>query len=183
MGIVNRRTFVKLGALAGVGLAGTANAQDTTTTQMAGDVVLYVAPLSGENQVPPVETDATGFALFAVGEESVDYALAVANNENMLMGHIHMAGPDENGPIVVWLDPSVDAREPELREGETNGITATGTFTAEDFVGPLEGESLDALLERMRTSEVYVNVHTQQHKPGEIRGQVRPAGELADELS
>ncbi|WP_321112772.1 CHRD domain-containing protein [Halorussus salinisoli] len=180
--MIDRREFVKLGALASVGLVDTAGAQETTTTQMADGETVFVAALSGGNQMPTVETDATGLALFAADEDGVDYALAVANVENMLMAHIHAGGPDESGPVAVWLDPSVDAREPELREGTTNGITTQGTITSEDFVGPLEGESLDALLEMMRTGEAYVNVHTEQNQAGEIRGQTRPVGGLLEDV-
>lgn len=181
MGMVNRRNLIKLGALASVGLAGTTSAQETTT-QMAEDGGLFVAGLTGENQMPAVETDATGFAVFAVGDESVDYALAVASIENVLMAHIHMGGPDESGSVAVWLDPSVDAREPELREGETTAISAQGTITPEDFVGPLEGESFDALLQAMGESEAYVNVHTESNQGGEIRGQIRSVSTLMDML-
>jgi hypothetical protein len=181
MGMIDRRELIKFGALASVGLVGTASAQETTT-QMAEDETVFVAALSGGNQMPAVETEAVGLALFVASEDGVDYALAVANIENMLMAHIHAGGSDESGPVAVWLDPSVDAREPELREGTTNGITAQGTITSEEFVGPLEAESLDTLLEMMRTDETYVNVHTEQNQGGEIRGQIRPVGGLLDML-
>lgn len=177
VGMVNRRELIKMGALASAGLVGTVSAQETTT-QTDEDLAIFTAVLSGDKQVPAVETAANGFALFVVGEESVDYAHGVANVENVLMAHIHAGGPEESGPVAVWLDPSVDAREPELREGVTTGITASGTITTEDFVGPLEGESFDALLELMRTDGAYVNVHTEQNQAGEIRGQIQPAGEV-----
>jgi hypothetical protein len=40
-------------------------------------------------------------------------------------------------------------------------------------VGPLAGQSLDALLAAMRDGDTYVNVHTTQFPGGEIRGQIR----------
>lgn len=181
--MVNRRDLIKLGALASAGLVGTAGAQETETPQMEREASFFVAALLGRNQVPPVETEATGLAMFALSDESIDYALAVSDIENMLMTHIHVGGPDENGPIAVWLDPSVEAREPELREGVTNGIVAQGTITPENFVGPLEGESLDALVEMMQAGAVYVNTHTEQNQPGEIRGQTRTVLGIIEALS
>jgi hypothetical protein len=182
--MVNRRDLIKLGVLASTGLVGTVNAQETTTAQMEDEEAsFFVAALLGNKQVPPVETAATGLAMFAVGDDGIDYALGVSNIENMLMAHIHVGGPDENGPVGVWLDPSVEAREPELREGATSGISAQGTITSEDFVGPLEGESLDSLAEMMQAREVYVNVHTQQNEAGEIRGQTRSVAGIIDVLS
>lgn len=181
--MVNRRKLIKLGVLASAGLVGTAGAQETETPQMEREPSFFVAALLGNKQMPPVETEATGLAMFALTDEGIDYALAVSNIENMLMAHIHVGGPDENGPIGVWLDPSVEAREPELREGTTNGIVAQGTITPENFTGPLEGESLDALVEMMGARETYVNIHTEQNQPGEIRGQTRSVAGIIDALS
>ncbi|WP_158057060.1 CHRD domain-containing protein [Halorussus halophilus] len=180
---IERRELIKLGvALTGIGVVESAGAQETTTEQetttQGEATTLFVAALSGVEQNPPVETPATGLAIFAVGEDGVDYSLAVANVENVIMAHVHLGGPDENGPVGVWLYPSVDAREPELRQGESNGVIAQGTITSDEFVGPLDGESLSVLLDAMRSEEAYVNVHTQQNEAGEIRGQTRPVETL-----
>ncbi|PSP54784.1 hypothetical protein BRC82_08600 [Halobacteriales archaeon QS_1_67_19] len=77
-----------------MGLVGAANAQESTT-QVTDDEVVFVAGLSGENQTPTVESDAVGIALFVVGEDAVDYALALVNVEDLLMAHIHAGGADD----------------------------------------------------------------------------------------
>jgi hypothetical protein len=132
-----------------------------------------VAHLSGGEEVAPVDTRATGQAVFRLSRdgESLAYRLIVANIENVTMAHIHLAPAGVNGPVVVWLYP--DGPPPQLIEGRSSGVLATGTITADDLVGPLAGASLDDLLDAMRAGNTYVNVHTSQYPAGEVRGQIR----------
>lgn len=129
--------------------------------------------LTGDEEVPAVETQAQGQAMFKLSAdgESLDYKLIVANIDNVLMAHIHLAPAGENGDIVVWLYP--DAPPPQLIEGRTQGVLAEGTITADDLVGPLEGASMEDLLDEIRAGNTYVNVHTSEFGGGEVRGQIR----------
>ena len=43
-------------------------------------------------------------------------------------------------------------------------------------MGSLEGGTLEDLLDLFHADEAYVNVHTSQFPPGEVRGQIRVAG-------
>jgi CHRD domain len=67
----------------------------------------------------------------------------------------------------------------------TNGIS-TGTITSSDIRGNLTGKpvmphvgmvvgSMRELISLLTSGTAYVNVHTQQHQNGEIRGQIGPA--------
>lgn len=129
--------------------------------------------LSGENEVPAVDTDAQGQAIFQVSRDgsSIEYKLIVANIENVLMAHIHNAPAGENGGVVAWLYPS--SPPPELIPGRTQGVLAEGTITEDDLVGGLGGQSLEALIEEIKAGNTYVNVHTSQNPAGEVRGQIR----------
>jgi hypothetical protein len=133
----------------------------------------FRADLSGADQVPPVTSSASGHAEFRVSEDalSIDYDLHVANIENVTMAHIHLAPAGQSGPVVAWLYPP--GPPPEPIPGRSDGRLATGTITADELRGPLEGQPLDELVEAIRRGEAYVNVHTQAHPPGEIRGQIR----------
>ncbi len=104
------------------------------------------------------------------------YKLIVANIENVTQAHIHLAPAGANGPVVVWLYP--EGPPAELIPGRFNGVLAEGFITAGDVVGPLAGEEepLEELLVRMALGETYVNVHTVQFPPGEVRGQIRFQG-------
>lgn len=136
----------------------------------------FVAPLSGEQEVPSADTKATGNAVFQLKGEELHYRLIVANIQNVTMAHIHLAPAGENGAVVAWLYPS--GPPPQLIPGRTSGILATGVITTADLTGPLGMGvgTLEDLLEAMRTGDAYVNVHTSQFPAGEIRGQIKAAG-------
>jgi hypothetical protein len=133
----------------------------------------FVAPLSGAQEVPPNDSLARGQAVFRVSADgtSIHYRLIVANIENVTQAHIHLAPAGANGPVVAWLYPA--APPSQLIPGRSSGVLAVGTITEADLVGPLTGQTVTDLVARMDAGEAYVNVHTSQFPPGEIRGQIR----------
>ncbi len=164
--------MVTSGALGLTSQAIAADSGQTFTASLSGD-----AEVPPEEGAPPVETMATGDATFEVSADGteVSYTLNVSGLENVLMGHIHVGGPDENGPVVVWLYPE-GGPPPELIEGTTDGELASGTFTADDLMEDLEGGTIDDLVAEMAAGNTYVNVHTEQYEAGEIRGQISEGG-------
>jgi hypothetical protein len=146
---------------------------EAAVSQAASNAVRnFTAPLDGGQEVPSVDTKATGLARFQLNAEGTElsYKLIVANIENVTMAHIHMAAAGVNGPVVVWLYPS--APPAQLIAGRFDGILAEGVITEANLVGPLAGMDFDDLLGAMRAGMTYVNVHTSQFPPGEIRGQI-----------
>lgn len=129
----------------------------------------FTAQLSGANEVPSVATHARGNAVLQLSADgtALSYRVIVANIENVRASHIHMAPEGANGPVVATLFPG-----PPI-PGRVNGILTEGTITASDLQGPLAGMPLSALVEGLNNGGMYVNVHTDQSPPGEIRGQVR----------
>lgn len=129
----------------------------------------FHAILEGDEEVPPVDSDAKGAAIFRTSNDGTElnYRLIVANIEDVTAAHIHLAPRGENGDIVAFL---FDPEEPT--EGRTNGVLAEGTITSADLVGPLEGATLSELIDEMEAGNTYVNVHTVDHPSGEIRGQI-----------
>lgn len=148
------------------------------------DAADYIAvPLSGDQEIPARDTRARGNARFTLSADgtSIEYRLIVANIENVIMAHIHLGAPTENGPVVVTLFGPVAAGG-----GRSSGVLATGTITAASLSGPLAGQPLSALIDAMNAGNTYVNVHTEDGDPntsliagdfpgGEIRGQIRRA--------
>ncbi|MBA0124344.1 CHRD domain-containing protein [Haloechinothrix sp. YIM 98757] len=133
----------------------------------------FAAHATGEEEVPPVDTDARGQLKLQLSKDGTKlrYRLNVANIEDVTMAHLHQAPAGANGPVVVWLYP--DSPPPEPIPGRTDGVLATGTVTEDDLVGPMEGRSMSDLAAELADGNIYVNVHTEQHPPGEIRGQLR----------
>lgn len=133
----------------------------------------FVAHLSGDEEVPPVETNATGQTIFRLNADgdAIEYKLIVANLENVTAAHIHLAPAGENGPVIAWLYPEGPPAEPI--DGRFSGVLSVGAITAGDLVGPMVGATFEEFLEAIRDGNTYVNVHTGEYPAGEIRGQIR----------
>ena len=128
--------------------------------------------LSGDEEVPPRDTNAQGQAIFQLSKDGTElsYKLNIANIENVTQAHIHLAAAGVNGGIVVWLYPS--APPAHLIPGGSQGTLAEGVIKQASLVGSLAGRPLGVLLDAMRAGNTYVNVHTSQFPGGEIRGQI-----------
>jgi hypothetical protein len=122
--------------------------------------------LSGDNEVPPVDTDAQGQAKFQLDNsgDELSYTLIVANIENVVAAHIHCAPAGRNGPVGVTLFSGGPTSE--------SGILAEGTITGPDDGNRCGWTTLDDVVEAMWSGNAYINVHTTQNPPGEIRGQI-----------
>ena len=62
----------------------------------------FRAVLSGDEEVPPVETRARGQAKFNLSEDGdgLNFRLIVANIESVTQAHIHVAPSGQNGSVV-----------------------------------------------------------------------------------
>ena len=128
--------------------------------------------LTGSEEVPARDTDAQGQAIFRINEDgtAISYKINVANIENVTQSHIHLAAAGFNGGIVAWLYPS--APPSQLIPGRSQGTLGEGEITAASLVNALAGKPLSDLITALQNGGAYVNVHTSQFPPGEIRGQI-----------
>jgi CHRD domain len=142
----------------------------------------FSANLTGDSEVPPVTTNATGSAEFELNDDGdeMSFDLVVEDIEGVLFAHIHQGSESENGPIVVTLFNATDGPTDEI-----DGTLESGDFTAEDFEGPLQGQNMTDLVDLIVGGQAYVNVHTEANPPGEIRGTIEvatpAAGDDADD--
>lgn len=113
--------------------------------------------LSGQFEIPARDTRAQGQAIFQLNKagDALEYKLIVANIENVVAAHIHLGGPEVNGPVVAFLYGSVPPGG-----GRFDGVLAEGTITADNLVGELAGLPLSALIDEIQAGNAYVNVHT-----------------------
>ncbi len=129
----------------------------------AVDSVDFYTTLSGDNEVGPVTTDATGAAGFSLSADgtSLDYVVIAHGLVDATAAHIHNAAAGANGPVLVALfGPHTGL--------DVDGELASGTITEAD----LTSGTMVELLAALRGGTAYVNVHTVVNPPGEIRGQI-----------
>jgi hypothetical protein len=133
----------------------------------------FTAQLTGGEQVPPVSTSASGAASFWLSADGLElrFKLSVTTLNNVTMAHLHLGAAGENGPPVVWLYPS--APPAKVIAGASNGVIAEGVIKAGDLSGSLVGKTVADLVTAIKAHTIYVNVHTQDHGDGEIRGQLQ----------
>ena len=133
----------------------------------------YKAQLSGQDEVPAVETSATGEAEFTLpANDTMKYRVNVTGISNASAAHIHMGKAGENGDVIVDL-----LNAPESKDKDTAyGMIFRGNITDSILTGPMKGKTLDDLAAAIESGDTYVNVHTSEHKDGEIRGQLSNTG-------
>lgn len=129
----------------------------------------FTAKLFGDMEVPPIRTNATGWAVFRplLDENLVSYSLNVTDIVNVTAAHIHSGRQGYNGPIVVTL---FESDLPIKRI--VSGLMSEGNLTTDNLEGPFVDKQLSDLLSSMQSMELFVNVRTTQYPDGEIRGQI-----------
>lgn len=135
----------------------------------SGAVILR-ADLSGDQEVPPVETDTSGTAKFRInpGSDEINFQLKVKDGVDLLAvagAHVHCAPAGANGPVVAFLAPPVAG-------GVDGKLKVSGTITVADIVNEACGATVDELVASMQAGQAYVNVHSSANPPGEVRGQI-----------
>jgi hypothetical protein len=168
----DKRKESKYGMIAGLTLAvimasGAVLPQLGTASANVTQKATFVAHLSGDEEVPARDTSARGAAIFMLSEDgtALQYKLIVANIDNVLASHIHVAPAGVNGPVVVFLFSGGPTER-------VDGILAEGTITSDDLIGRLAGMTIDDLVIAINAGNTYVNVHTTEFPGGEIRGQI-----------
>jgi hypothetical protein len=121
------------------------------------DPTSFKVPLTGAECVPAVETTGSGTAelTYDPATRIVTWNITYSGlSSPSTMAHFHgPAKQGQNAPPVIWL--SMQGSPP------ANPMTGTATLSAEQA-------------KQFTAGEWYVNVHTQSHPAGEIRGQVIP---------
>lgn len=130
--------FVIAGVLvAGIGLATAGTSQVT---------------LSGAEEVPPVQTSASGSGSITVGEDKSVSGSVTTKGIDGTMAHIHEAAPGQNSGVAV----------PLMKKGDN------------EWTVPAGAKLTDEQYKAFKAGNLYVNVHSDANKGGEIRGQLKP---------
>ena len=116
----------------------------------------FSAALDAEQQSAEVESDAMGTGTFTLTDAGLIYHITVDGlTSDRTNAHFHRAPAGEDGGVVHGINDNFV------------GDTAFGVWSPNDDE-PLTPE----LIQDLYAGNIYVNVHTQNYGPGEIRGQV-----------
>lgn len=144
---------------------------------------LFQATLSGDQEVPPNSTTASGTASLTLNDAQTRLEINIAINgldldglqtpgdatDDVTGAHIHNAPAGSNGGVVFgFINPNND----------TNGDLVIDPVAGTIFSGwdLLEGNGTNTLqnqLTDLLNDGLYINVHTTAIRSGEIRGQIQ----------
>jgi hypothetical protein len=128
---------------------GTALILAAATSAHAAD---YKVQLTGAEEIPAVTTSASGGGTFSIAADKTITGSVTTRDLKATAAHIHAAPPGKSGPPVVSLVSTAE---------NTWSVPAGTKLTDEQFAN-------------FQAGQFYVNVHSAEHKPGEIRGALRP---------
>jgi hypothetical protein len=107
--------------------------------------------LSGAEEVPPVNAPGTGSGSFRIAEDGTVTGSVTTKDVPGTMAHIHLGARGKNGPVIV----------PLTKNGDSYSVP--------------EGRKLtSSQLQAFKEGNLYVNVHSNKHKGGEVRAQLQP---------
>ena len=120
--------------------------------------VSFDVPLTGAQQVPPVQTAGSGSAALTYdpGTRVVTWNISFSGlSSQATMAHFHgPAAAGKNAGVKVWLS-------------QKGTKEVASPMTGQDTLSPDDAKMFEA-------GDMYINVHTKDHPGGEIRGQVVP---------
>jgi CHRD domain-containing protein len=130
----------------------------------------FTALMSGDQEVPPVDTTATGKTTFRTSnnDTSMKYKVNITGFSNASAAHIHLGKAGANGDVIVDLLTGMKKNPTKV------GMAIRGNITDSSLTGPMQGKTITDLITAINSGDTYVNVHTQSHPDGEIRGQIQP---------
>jgi hypothetical protein len=107
--------------------------------------------LSGDQEVPPVSTMASGTAQFTVNDDMSLSGSVETQGIKATAAHIHAGAVGNNGPVAVSLT---------MKSNNEWVVPANTKLTAEQMT-------------KLKAGGMYVNVHSAAHTDGEIRAQLK----------
>jgi hypothetical protein len=108
--------------------------------------------LTGAEETPPVTTSATGEGKISIAKDHTVKGEIKTTGINGVAAHIHVGAPGQSGPPIITLTKGADG---------TWSVPDGSKLTDEQFASFTSGN-------------LYVNVHSPDHKSGEIRAQLKP---------
>lgn len=108
--------------------------------------------LTGDQEVPSVTTAAKGAGKITIAADMSVSGTITTSGITGTMAHVHEGAPGKNGPPIITLEKGADS----------------------SWSVPAGSKLTDAQYKSFKAGNLYVNVHSDAHKSGEIRSQLKP---------
>jgi hypothetical protein len=145
----------------------------TTATSSYAQNEKYRAKLDGNNEVPPVNSTAEGVINFKTKNDMLTWKMNVTGTNDATGVNIHKGKAGENGEIIV------DLMKVSKHSDNPKGMTMRGNVTDSSLTGSMAGQTIADLKTAMANGDMYVNLKTQDHPDGVLRGQIKLKGDNA----
>ena len=118
------------------------------TAATATDITVH---LTGDQEVPPVQTSAVGHGTVTVEDDKSIKGKVMTSNIKGTGAHVHEAQVGKNGPDIITLNKTSD----------------------NEWSIPVGAKLTDAQYDAFKAGGLYIIVHSDAHQSGEIRGQLK----------
>jgi hypothetical protein len=108
--------------------------------------------LTGAEETPPVTTTASGGGTIKIADDKTVSGSIKTVGIDGIAAHIHVGARGVSGPPIITLEKTADG---------VWSVPAGAKLTDEQYAS-------------FKAGNLYVNVHSAEHKPGEIRAQLKP---------
>lgn len=147
--------------------------------------VIFTAPLSGDQEVPPNASPGTGLVQidFDTGAQTLRLVVQFSGlGSNTTAAHIHLAPPGVNGAAIT-PNPALPGFPLGVTSGmfdQTFDLTQPSFYTAAFLAnnGDSPAQASASLFDALMTGGAYFNIHTVNVPAGEIRGNLSPAPQI-----
>jgi hypothetical protein len=133
-------------------LAGAAAGALVMTAFSAASALDVTVALTGAEEVPAVTTPAKGAGKITIADDKSVSGSVKTTGVAGIMAHIHEAPLGKNGPVIIPLEKKAD----------------------DEWSVPAGAKLTDAQYQSFKAGNLYVNVHSAEHRGGEIRDQLKP---------
>jgi hypothetical protein len=133
----------------------------------------YRAKLDGNNEGPAVNSTAEGVINFKTKNDILTWKMNVTGTNDATGVNIHKGKAGENGEIIV------DLMKVSKHSDTPKGMTMRGNVTDSSLTGSMAGQTIADLKTAMANGDTYINLKTQDHPDGLLRGQIKLKGDNA----
>ena len=148
-----------------------------TATQSYAQNEKYRAKLDGNNEVPPINSTAEGVINFKTKDDMLTWKMNVTGANDPTGVNIHKGKAGDDGEIVV------DLLKVSKHSDTPRGMIMRGNVTESSLTGSMAGKTIADLKTAMSNGDIYINLKTQDHPDGLMRGQIKLKGSNATDSS